>query len=163
MDDKELLTKRFIMVGMDDASISTDDKYIIGTEALATCTGVLLYSERTKRAIVAHVSSDYIETIDKVFNLVIENKLYGEKLKYAIICGTDRNAHDYYGIINILSEHFKEYIPFSDEIVSAGVVLDTDTYSNQFAFDATNGKFVSDKVLFGLDYYSLNSNVNKGR
>ena len=133
MDVKELLTKKFIMVGMEDAAISTNDKYIIGTEALATCTGL------------------------------IENKLYGERLKYGIICGTDRSAHDYYGIINILNEHFKEYIPFSDEELSSGVVLDKNTFSKQFAFDAMTGNFVSDKVLFGLDYYKVNTGFKKGR
>ena len=163
MNDITNLTKKFIMVGMDDADISTDDNYIIGTEALATCTGVLIYSENTKRAIVAHISSDYKKTIDKLFSIIIENKLYREKLKYAIICGTDKSAHDHYGIINILEEYFKDYIPLSNELVSSGVLLDKNTDSNQFAFDAMNGNFVSDKVLFGLDYYSVNQSIKKSR
>ena len=45
MDEKEILTKKFILVDMADAQISTDDKPIIGTQALVTCVGVLLYNE----------------------------------------------------------------------------------------------------------------------
>lgn len=160
MNDKKELTKKFIMVDMNDAMISTNDRYIIGTDALATCTGVLIYSENTKRAIVAHISSDYMKAIDKIFNLIIKNKLYNEKLKYAIIRGTDIEAHDYYGIINILLEHFKDYIPFNDNIVLNGVGLDEKTFSNQFAFDALNGEFVTNKVLFGIDYYIVNPITN---
>lgn len=156
MKEKELLTKKFIMVDMDDANISTNENHIIGTEALATCTGVLIYSENTKKAIVAHISSDYMKTINKIFKIIIKNKLYREKLKYAIIPGADRKAHDYYGIINILREHFKDYIPFSSEEICTGVELDENTFSNQFAFDALNGKFVTNKVLFGTDYYIVN-------
>jgi len=160
MNEKEFLTKKFIMVDMDDAMISTDEKYIIGTQALATCTGVLLYSESTKKAIVAHVSSDYMKTIDKIFRLILENKLHREKLKYKIICGTDRTAHDYYGVINALEEYFKDYIPFGDD-VSVLVGLDENTFSNQFAFDALSGKFVTNNVLFGTDYYIVNP-ITKG-
>lgn len=163
MDEKELLTKKFIMVDMNDAMISTDDKHIIGTEALSTCVGVLLYSENTKKAIVAHISSDYMNTIDKIFNLIIKNKLYGERLKYKIICGTYREAHDFYGITTALYEHFKDYIPFNDDDVSSGVILNKDTFSNQFAFNAETGEFVSDKVLFGEDYYKINYSSIKNR
>lgn len=160
MVEKELLTKKFIMVDMDDACISTDDMHIIGTQALATCTGVLIYSENVKKAIVAHISSDYMKTINRIFELVVENKLYRETLKYKIIRGTDREAHDYYGIIDLLEKYFKDYVPFSDDEISNGVVLDDNTYSNQFAFDALTGKFVSDKVLFGTDYYAVNQGTD---
>lgn len=156
MSEKELLTKKFIMVDMNDAMISTDDKYIIGTQALATCTGILIYSESDKKAIVAHVTSNPLETINKIFNLIIKNKLYRNKLKYKIIPGTDREAHDYYNVINLLEEHFKDHIPFNDEEVFTGIELDENTNSYQFAFDALNGKFVSDKVLFGTDHYIIN-------
>ena len=74
MTEKELLTKKFILVDMDDAQISTEDRPIIGTQALATCIGVLLYSEEKKLAIVAHVSSEPIQTIDKIFKLITKYK-----------------------------------------------------------------------------------------
>lgn len=160
MSEKEMLTKKFIMVDMGDAMISTDDKYIIGTQALATCTGILIYSESSKKAIVAHISSDYIKTLDKIFKLIIEYKLYGDKLKYAVIPGADREAHDYYGVFDALNKHFVDYDVMNEENVSNGVILDADTFSKQFAFDALNGIFVSDKVLFGTDYYSINPDFN---
>lgn len=72
---------------MDDTKISTKEKPIIGTQALATCIGVLLYDEENKVAIVAHISSEPIPIIDKIFNLIMKNKLYNNKLKYKIIAG----------------------------------------------------------------------------
>ena len=45
MNELEQNTKKFILVGMNDAKISTNDRPIIGTDALATCIGLLLYSE----------------------------------------------------------------------------------------------------------------------
>ena len=53
--NKEQLKQKMIIVEMNDADISTEEKPIIGTYALATCLGVLLYSEETRKAIVAHI------------------------------------------------------------------------------------------------------------
>lgn len=154
MIDKELLTKKFILVGINDAQISTEEKPIIGTQALATCIGVLLYNEEKKVAIVAHISSDYIPTIDKIFNIIIKNKLYNNKLKYKIIPGYYNERPD---IIKILEDHFKDFTPFDETLIpSNGIITDKKTTSNEFAFDATTGKFVSDKVIFGTDYYIIN-------
>jgi len=103
MNDKEKLTKKFIMVGMNDAKISTEENPIIGTEALATCIGVLLYSEEKKIAIVAHVSSQPMETIDKIFDIIVKNKLYSVNFKYKIIRGY---YEEHYGVEDILKNIF---------------------------------------------------------
>lgn len=157
MNDKENLSKKLTIVGMDDVQISTLDKHIIGTYALATCTGVLIYSKKEKRAIVAHISSNYESTLNKIFKLIVENKLYRDDLRYAIIPGTDIRPHEYYGIINVLENHFKDYIHFDyKELSNEAVRLDKNTYSNEFAFDALKGIFVTDKVSFGINYNANN-------
>ena len=166
MTDKELLTKKFILVGMDDTKISTKEKPIIGTQALATCIGVLLYDEENKVAIVAHISSEPIPIIDKIFNLIMKNKLYNNKLKYKIITGYYEGRPD---IKKILEAHFKDFIPLEETLITSNAVITDDKIpSRQFAFDASSGKFVSDKVLFGTEYYiinpdSYNDSYNKHR
>lgn len=155
MTEKELLTQKFILVDMDDAQISTEEKPIIGTHALATCIGVLLYSEEKKTAIVAHVSSEPMRSIDKIFNLIIENKLYSTKFKYKIITGY---YEEHYQVKKLLEEHFKDFIPFGEnEILHSDIQIAEETTSKQFAFNASTGKFVTDKVLFGADYYMINT------
>lgn len=162
MSEKEMLTKKFILVDMNDAEISTAEKPIIGTAYLATCLGVLLYSEDEKRAIVAHMSSNVMPTLDKIFKIIVENKWYRLPLKYKIIWGTDREPAEFYNVIDVLEKHFADYTPFTDEeLPECGIRTNENTMSNEFAFDASTGKFVTDKVLFGVDYYLVNGDEGK--
>lgn len=160
MDEMVNLTKKFIMVGMDDAMVSTEKKPIIGTQALATCTGIVIYCEKNKKAIVAHLSSDnYKETMNKVFELININKLNIFSLKYKIIYGGDRGeAAIERGVINYIKMQFRvSLVEEYDELLLDGVRFDVNTDSNEFAFDASSGKFVTDKVLFGANYYIVNN------
>jgi len=63
------LTKRFLLVEGDQIDISTEDKYIIGTYALASCIGFVLHSKDMKKAIVGHVSSGQLMHNEQVSNL----------------------------------------------------------------------------------------------
>ena len=154
MSEKEFMTKKMILVGMNEAKISTVDKPIIGTDALATCIGVLLYNEEKKIAIVAHVPSDPMEAIDNIFNVIIKNKLISTTFKYLIIPGY---YEEHYNTKFVLEKHFSHFIPFDESMIpSAAVKVDEETTSKEFAFDASTGKFVTDKVYFGIDYYNVN-------
>lgn len=156
MNEKELLTKKFILVGMDDAEISTEDRPIIGTDALATCLGVLLYSEEKKLAIVAHVSPGSIQSIDKVFNLIIKHKLTSTIFKYKIIPGY---YEEHYNTKELIEKHFTHFIPFEEsEFTDSAIEINEKLGFKKFAFDSSTGKFVTDKVLFGVDYFIVNSN-----
>lgn len=139
------LTKEMIIVSMNDADITTEDKPIIGTYALATCLGVLLYSEEKKKAIVAHVvSSNHQHTIDKIFNLLIKNKLLNTPIKYKIILGYYKDAAEYYNTIEELEKYFKEFIPYTGEID----INTNDTLgANAFAFDASTGRFITSSII----------------
>ena len=160
MNEKELLTKKFIKVSMNDVQISTDDKPIIGTDSLATCTGVLLYSEIKKRAIVAHVACETKNIFYRSLELAYKNGFNDAFIKYKIIPGyyfnhyeTKKELDSLYGSIpNLL-------IPFDEKDIPEGAIIkDEKTPSLKFAFDASSGKFVTDKVCFGKEYIDINEN-----
>ena len=67
MDD---LTYLFKMANMNEAVISNEEKPIVGTQALATCFGLLLYDENNKTALVAHLSTDWQSTLMKLLSLI---------------------------------------------------------------------------------------------
>lgn len=139
------LTKEMIIVSMNDANITTEDRPIIGTYALATCLGVLLYSEEKKKAIVAHVvASNPIYTLDKIFNLLIKNKLLNTPIKYKIILGYYKDAIEHYNTIEILEKHFKDFIQYDGEI---DINIDDTLGANAFAFDASTGRFVTSSII----------------
>ena len=69
MSYKEQLTKNFIMVGMGQVDISTDEKYIIGTHALSPCIGFILHSKNMGKAIVGHISSSQLTDNERVNDL----------------------------------------------------------------------------------------------
>ena len=110
MEEKELLTRKMILVGMNDAMITTEEKNIIGTEALATCIGILLYNEDKKIAIVAHVVPDKIDAIDKIYNIILKYKLLKTKFKYLIIPGY---YQEHYNTKELIEEHLTNMTPFT--------------------------------------------------
>lgn len=154
MDEKELLTKKMLLVKMNDAMITTNDKTIIGTDALATCIGVLLYNEDKKIAIVAHVKPNSIDAINKIFDIIVKNKLWSTKFKYLIIPGY---YEEHYNTTKLIQKHLTHMIPFNqDEIPKNAIITNEEFTSKAFAFDAATGKFVTNKVYFGKDYYKIN-------
>lgn len=164
MEEKELLTSKMILARINDAQITTKEKNIIGTDALATCIGVLLYNEEKKTAIVAHVEPDKLDAIDKIFEIIIKNKLWSTKFKYLIIPGY---YQEHYNTKELIEERLAHLTPFTqDEIPENAIITNEEFTSREFAFDAEAGKFVTDKVYFGMDYYKINQNepnMNKHR
>ena len=149
MNEKELNTQKMILVRMEDAKISTTEKPIIGTQALATCIGVLLYNEEKKLAIVAHIPPNEFNaliTIDKIFQIIIKNKLASTTFKYIIIPG-------YYK-----EKHFNHFTPFDEkQIPNYAIQIDENTTTREFAFDASTGEFVTNNVYFGMEYNIVNN------
>ena len=154
MSEKELLTKKFILVDMNDAMISTEERTIIGTQALSTCIGLLLYNEEKKLAIVAHIVPDKVDAIDKIFAIIIKHKLWSTKFKYKIIPGY---YPEHYNTSELIEKHLTDFIPFDEDKIPANAIRkDGKSESCEFAFDASTGTFVTDKVYFGLDYHKIN-------
>lgn len=143
------------LVGMNEAGITTKENPIIGTFALATCFGILLYDEEAKEAIVAHVSTDIVPTILKIFDLIKVNQK--RVFKYAIIPGYYSEKEDPYDIKSTLRKLFEDIqtgnIKFEQfkNIPKDAIKKDINTPSFEFAFDSRNGKFITDKISFGID------------
>lgn len=155
MDD---LTYLFKMASMNEAVISTEDKPIVGTQALATCFGLLLYDENNKTALVAHLSTDWQSTLMKLLALIDYEK--ENNFQYLIVPGFYSRENDPYGIKRRLNAFFREFKtknanfePFDiTKIPDNFVNYDDKTTSGEFAFDSQTGEFVTDKVKFGLNY-----------
>jgi len=151
MTEKEILTRKFMLVKMYEARISTEEKPIIGTQALHTCIGVILYSEEKKKAIVAHVAPGQKDIIDKLVKLIVENNLAETTIKYKIISGYHEEHYN-------TKKYLEKNLNFFTEIEETDNAIETDEKyeSRQFAFDASTGQFVTDQVLFGQDYSTIN-------
>ena len=54
--------------------------------------------------------------------------------------------------------------PFAKEEIPENAIITNEQFtSREFAFDASTGKFVTEKVYFGMDYNKINENINKHR
>lgn len=200
MDNKEQLTKKFIMVDMDEIGVSTDEKYIIGTQALSPCIGFLLHSPEKEKAIVGHISCGQLLENNKVNNLrfqistlLEQEQLQNAPLNLKIIEGAYRSdysvsSHELdildifgkskYSLVEVLEEVIKKSCPsnidaieiYDKETISSSIQIvdefgnlkygDDATLSRRFAFDSKSGKFVTDKVYFGPEYFEINkSNI----
>ncbi len=155
---KEENTKLFNLVNMNDADISTEEKPIIGTQALATCFGILLYERKKKQALVAHASTTYLPAVMKLFELIDLNS--DNTFEYLIIPGYYSAQEDHYDIQSQLLKIFNKgeilktkFIPFTEQKKFEDIVqLDKKTLSYEFAFDSRTGKFVNNDVYFGIEY-----------
>ena len=155
MEEKEKNTQAFKMVHMYEADISTDEKPIIGTDALATCIGVLLYNENKRQAIVAHVAPEQFNIIKQITKLLIENNWLSDNIKYKIIPGYYK---EHYNTKETLEEYFSIFEKIADsELTKKDIMTNEEFTCRSFAFDSRIGKFVTDKVYFGEDYYRVNS------
>lgn len=164
MQKKETKTNKCILVNIDEINISTTEKPIIGTTALATCVGVLLYSEKHKRAIVAHVADQLENIIIKSIKLIGKNKLDDDIIKYIIIPGY---YYNHYEIKNKLEKFYSSiptFVAFDEkEIPEDGIRTSKHLPMRDFAFDSSIGKFVTDKIFLEEDYLEEFNNHKKSR
>jgi hypothetical protein len=64
----------------------------------------------------------------------------------------------------LLEKYFSHFVPFDEKKVPENAIhIDEKMTSKEFAFDASSGQFVTDKVFFGLDYYAVNDNENMSK
>lgn len=154
------LTKKLILVGIDDAKISTNEFPIIGTQALATCFGILLYNEDLHIAITSHISSkDPKKVIDKIYNIILKNKLHRINFKCIIIEGPLEKNDETRKIIEL---NLKDYIHIDkSSLPSDAIELDKEFGSYQFAFDTTSNTFITNKVFFGIPYLQIKNEEYK--
>lgn len=159
---KEENTRLLNLIGMNEAGITTEEKSIIGTQALATCFGILLYERKKKIALVAHVSTNFLPTVMNLFQLIDLSS--DNTFEYLIIPGYYSSKEDHYDIRRQLFQIFNnceilktKFIPFIEHKKLLDIVkLDQETLSYEFAFDSKTGKFINDEVYFGFEYLEIN-------
>lgn len=159
MVDKVKLTQKMKLVDMYKADISTDNSPIIGTQALATCVGVLVYCPQARKAIVAHAATESYPIFKQIMNLIFDNGLENLTFKYLIIRGY---YYNHYNVYEDLDSAFRSLSPMFEpfletELSQDAVMKDPELPAYQFAFDSISGTFVSDKVLYGIDYNNVHN------
>lgn len=155
-NQKIKLSKLLNIANMDSAEVSTLEKPIIGVQALATCFGLLLYDENQKLGIVAHFSTEINSTFFEILKLIDFSK--NNLFKYVIFPGYYSKIQDPYmtrfrieKVLKSIQSDQLRFIPF-DDIPSNAIVKSKTTPSYQFAFDTRTEKFVTNQVLFGIEY-----------
>ena len=84
---KLLLESKSQIAKMGEIVVSTDDKPIVGTTALATCFGIVFYDRQNKKAYVGHAApGSYMQTLWKMVKLLDPS---AKQIEYSIIPGWD--------------------------------------------------------------------------
>lgn len=146
------------LADMNALVVSTKEKPIVGTWALATCHGILLYDKKNKIAILGHASTDYMLLLEEMIKQINQgNKTYWQ---YMIIPGNYRVMDKQMEITAELSSYLNKYytdnfyfIPFEKKTYEEVISIDPVTESSEVAFDASTGKFVTDKIEFKLENF----------
>ena len=138
------------IVGMNEVAISSEECPIIGTYALATCFGILLYEENKKIAVVGHCTSNWVPIVLKMLNLISDSDKC--TFKYLVIPGFYSEQNDIHDtklkietFFNIFKTDKVTFEPFTEEYV---IDFDEKTNSYEFEFDSKTGKFLSQKNNF---------------
>lgn len=149
---KYSLMEKSSLAGMGCVVESTEDKPIVGTQALDTCYGILFYDRFAKKGIVGHGSpSGKIGTLYEMIRRINDGN--DKVIEYMIVSGfrnVDRG--DSRGLEELLAEIRKnsmgniKFVPLKVEI--NGIKLHEPTLTYEFAFDTRNGKFVSEELFF---------------
>lgn len=155
------LEKKSLIASMGEIVISTIDKPIIGTTALDTCYGIVLYDRKNKKGIVGHAApSSKIYTLREMINLLDRDKPL--EIEYAIVPGY-RNIErkDYRGLDELLECLFHACPPnikLKKFATDLGISVPSDLLCYQFAFNVTTGKSVTNEL-----FYEKESSRNKYR
>lgn len=162
MYEKEELTKKFIMVGMNEMEISTEEKPIIGTQALSSCISFILSNKRHKKAIVGHFSSEVLMSEEnlkrmrlELLNLISENNLNNSKFNLKIIQGACKSDYTVYSHeLDILNDLEKwEY--------TLAEVLEENIKRTNITISSISRKQIRNKDIKTVDEYG-NCNYQSG-
>ena len=140
------------IAGMDQVVVSTSDKPIIGTQALDTCFGILLYDRKNKFGICGHADPK------NIFNIVIEmlkqipSTTEGD-IEYIIISGYRAiEQHNFKGIEEI-QDILRNYVAINPKINFTSLKtplnpkMPNGLLCYDFAFDTESGKDVT-SIIF---------------
>lgn len=141
---------------------TNNEKYIIYTNSLVTCIGLLFYVEDEKMAFSMHIPSNITGNIELDFNNIIQNvlkyiyhnNLSGKSIKYFIVPGYD-NPKIMHDLIEKLNNFFKENSNIFQkmEYDEKAVKINVEFNSLEFAFNSLQNKFVTNKIFPNDPFY----------
>lgn len=152
-----------LLASMNSYVTSSDDKPIVGTNALATCVGLLMYNPFNKKASVGHFAPS--DEYDKVLRMICDMYLSifdenGFKVEYLVVPGF---YIEHYGTREYIEEVLRKedniFIKMDVKREECIVTLPEESGipSSEFAFDTRCKLFVS------KDVFKKDLEVNKGK
>lgn len=132
---------------------SSQERPIVGTQALDTCYGILFYDRINKKGLVGHgAPSSKVATLHEMMQRINDGSV--KIIEHMIIPGF-RNV-DYKNLSGLeeLLQEIREHSPSNirfvpmEEKLGPNVKLHKNTLTYEFAFDTRNGKFVSEEIFF---------------
>ncbi len=163
MEDKVELTGKTLLASIDEVVVSSDEEPIVGTCALATCVGILVYSEKYHTAIAAHVSTEIVQVVNKIIQIINDRNLASEPLRYQLIPGFYYNHYRLYETLEDIFKDMGDFMKLFDWTEKLPYEKDAELPAYQFAFDSRIGEFVSDKVLYGKEYLDIKEGLLKNK
>ena len=150
-ESNELITHSNI-VGMNQVVVSTSDKPIIGTQALDTCFGILLYDRKNKFGICGHADPK------KIFGIVVKMlkqipSTTEGNVEYTIISGYRAIEQHNFKCVEEIQDILRNYMSVNPKIhfTSLKTPLNPSMPNGllcyDFAFDTISGKDITSIVF----------------
>ena len=152
MDETIQLTAHSSIACMNQVVVSTAKKPIIGTQALDTCFGILLYDRKNKFGICGHASPNNI--IGIVVEMLKQIPVNTEStFEYAIVPGYRAMEQKNFKEVNEIQDILNHYMSINPKISFTSLKttltpkMPNGLLCYDFAFDTFSGKDVTD-ILF---------------
>lgn len=148
---KNKMLKKTTLAEMGGVVESSTEKFIIGTQALDTCYGIMFYDRTRKQGVVGHaIPSQLTSVLAEMLKWL--NGRTG-LVEYMILPGFRNVDRKDYSGFKELYDYMLAHIPDNVKIVplknmKSGFRLDQASLSYEFAFDTANGEFVTEYVFF---------------
>lgn len=148
-DEQINLSNHSQIAGMDEIVVSNEDKYIIGTTALDTCTGILFYDRVNKKGIVGHASpSNSVAIIIEMLKRI--NTTKKAVIEYGFVSGYRTTEKKDFIAIDIFKEYMDVFSKLYPNIKFTPISIDfkmCDEFpAYEFAFNTQTGK--SENLIF---------------
>ncbi len=161
---KLLLESKAQIARMGEIVVSSNDKPIVGTTALATCFGIVFYDRQNKKAYVGHAGpGSYMQMLYTMVSMIDSS---AKQIEYCIILGWDN--YNYFGnkssTLNLLDDSKNpeyqmklalksisriNFIPLKSQLGVKEGNSDGNPYY-EFAFDANTLTDVANYLFFDI-------------
>ena len=148
---KYRMLEKTSLAGMGRVVESTKERPVIGTQALDTCYGILFYDRVKKEGIAGHAVPSQLTTVLAEMLKWLEGRT--GLIEYMILPGFRNVDRKDYSGFKELHDYMLEHTPDNVKMMPlkdmrSGFRLDQASLSYEFAFDTTNGEFVTEYVFF---------------